>query len=86
MQSTEQNLTTILVTGGAGYIGSHMVWALLNQRTEAGARMYNVVVFDNFSLGYTYPVSQHLGPQLINKEFSESGEGKGGFFACIFEG
>ncbi len=35
---------TVLVTGGAGYIGSHMVWALL-ERGEA------VVVVDNLSTG-----------------------------------
>ena len=32
----------ILVTGGAGYIGSHMVVSLV----EAG---YNPIIFDNFS-------------------------------------
>ena len=35
---------TILVTGGAGYIGSHMV-RLLDQRG------YNVLVYDNLSRG-----------------------------------
>ncbi len=35
----------ILVTGGAGYIGSHNVIALL----EAG---YNVIIFDNLELGH----------------------------------
>jgi UDP-glucose 4-epimerase len=36
---------TILVTGGAGYIGSHMVHALVD-------RGYDVVVVDNLSTGY----------------------------------
>ena len=39
--TTHHPLSTILVTGGAGYIGSHTVILLI----EAG---YNVVVFDNF--------------------------------------
>jgi UDP-glucose 4-epimerase len=38
---------TILVTGGAGYIGSHMVHALL----DAGA---SVVVLDNLSTGFRW--------------------------------
>ncbi|MCE3258343.1 MAG: UDP-galactose 4-epimerase, partial [Nitrobacter vulgaris] len=37
---------TVLVTGGAGYIGSHMVLAL----AEAGE---NVVVIDNLSTGFS---------------------------------
>jgi UDP-glucose 4-epimerase len=40
---------TILVTGGAGYIGSHMVHALL----DAGER---VVVLDNLSTGFAWAV------------------------------
>ena len=41
---------TILVTGGAGYIGSHMVLAL----TDIGE---DVVVLDNLSTGYWWSVS-----------------------------
>jgi UDP-glucose 4-epimerase len=40
---------TILVTGGAGYIGSHMVHALL----DAGERL---VVLDNLSTGFDWAV------------------------------
>lgn len=40
---------TILVTGGAGYIGSHMVLALL----DAGER---VIVLDNLSTGFSWAV------------------------------
>src|SRR5262247_3838595 len=38
---------TVLVTGGAGYIGSHMVYALV----DAGER---VVVLDNLSTGFDW--------------------------------
>jgi len=38
---------SVLVTGGGGYIGSHMVWALL----DAGE---NVIVVDNFTTGFTW--------------------------------
>ena len=40
---------TILVTGGAGYIGSHMAWELL----DAGEQ---VVVLDNLSTGFRWAV------------------------------
>jgi UDP-glucose 4-epimerase len=42
---------TILVTGGAGYIGSHMVHAL----ADAGER---VVVLDNLSTGFAWAVGK----------------------------
>ena len=41
---------TVLVTGGAGYIGSHMVHALV----DAGER---VVVLDNLATGFDCPFS-----------------------------
>lgn len=41
---------TTLVTGGAGYIGSHMVWELLD-------RGENVVVLDRLSTGFDWAVA-----------------------------
>jgi UDP-glucose 4-epimerase len=48
---------TVLVTGGAGYIGSHMVYALV----EAGER---VVVIDNLSTGFATSVPSGV-PLLV---------------------
>src|SRR5438552_18882782 len=42
---------TVLVTGGAGYIGSHMVYALV----AAGER---VVVLDNLSTGFDWAIAE----------------------------
>src|SRR6201985_1576819 len=44
---------TILVTGGAGYIGSHMVHALV----DAGER---VVVLDNLSTGFDWALPRDV--------------------------
>jgi len=52
------NINTILVTGGAGYIGSHTCVELLN----AG---YNVVVFDNFC--NSHPESLRRVEQITGK-------------------
>ena len=38
-------LQTVLVTGGAGYVGSHVAWELLEQG-------YDVVVVDNLQQGH----------------------------------
>lgn len=44
---------TILVTGGAGYIGSHMVWELVDQNEK-------VVVLDRLSTGFDWAVPQEV--------------------------
>jgi UDP-glucose 4-epimerase len=50
--------STILVTGGAGYIGSHAVLAL----KQAG---YEVVIFDNLEYGHQELVDSVLGVELF---------------------
>ena len=53
-----ESLQTILVTGGAGYIGSHTVKALL-------AAGYEVIIFDNLVYGHRHLVEKVLGVKLI---------------------
>lgn len=50
---------TVLVTGGAGYVGSHTVITLL----EDG---YNVVVIDNFSNGSPGKYTRRVSFSLVN--------------------
>ena len=54
---------TVLVTGGAGYIGSHMVLELL----DAGE---SVVVLDNLSTGFRWAMPE--GVSLVVEEGSEA--------------
>lgn len=53
----------VLVTGGAGYIGSHMVWALL----EAGE---DVVVVDRLSTGFDWAVAPEA--TLVRADIADS--------------
>ncbi|MEH1806894.1 MAG: GDP-mannose 4,6-dehydratase [Nostoc sp.] len=57
-------MSTILVTGGAGYIGSHAVLALKN----AG---YEVIVLDNLSNGHRELVEDVLQVKLIVGDMSD---------------
>jgi UDP-glucose 4-epimerase len=50
---------TVLVTGGAGYIGSHMVYEL----ADAGER---VVVLDNLSTGFDWAVAKSV-PLIVGE-------------------
>ena len=47
-------MSTVLVTGGAGYVGSHAVLAL-------AAAGYDVVVYDNLSAGHEEAVRRIAG-------------------------
>ena len=53
---------SILVTGGAGYIGSHMVWHLV----DAGE---DVVVLDNLSTGFDWAVAPEA--QLVSGDIGD---------------
>ena len=55
---TEKQRPTILVTGGAGYIGSHAVQALQ-------AKGYEIIILDNLMYGHQDLVEQVLQAKLI---------------------
>ena len=57
------NVMSVLVTGGAGYIGSHMVLELL----DAGEK---VVVIDNLSTGYRWAVAP--GADLVVADIADT--------------
>ena len=60
---------TVLVTGGAGYIGSHMVYTLV----DAGER---VVVIDNLTTGFDWAVAP--GARLVVGDIGDPGTGRAG--------
>ena len=51
----------ILVTGGAGFIGSHLVERLINQK-------YEVIIIDDLSSGYKNNLPSTQADRLINKQ------------------
>lgn len=57
----------ILVTGGAGYIGSHCVLALLKRKKE-------VVIFDNLSTGHRETVEKLPGAKFIEGDLKNPGD------------
>lgn len=56
------SVKTVLVVGGAGYIGSHMVWLL-------GQKGVDVVTLDNFSSGYPDAI---LHGQFVHGDIGDS--------------
>jgi UDP-glucose 4-epimerase len=64
-QQTAPADTTILVTGGAGYIGAHTVLAL----KEKG---YRVIVFDNLVYGHRDLVEKVLDAELIEGDINDT--------------
>ena len=69
---SEPNARVMLVTGGGGFIGSHLVEALL-------AHGYNVRVLDNFATGRLERI--HRSADLIHGDIR-----KGAFIAPSFQG
>ncbi len=55
----------VLVTGGAGFIGSHIVDRLLNDG-------HDVVVLDNFSTGHRHNLPEHKALTIIEGDVSHS--------------
>ncbi len=53
---------TVLVTGGAGYIGSHMVWELLDNHEE-------VLIVDNLTTGFKWAIPE--GVKFVNANIGD---------------
>ena len=83
----ETSKTSVLVTGGAGYIGSHAVLAL----QDAG---WSVAVIDNLSTGFRFAIPDgvafYLGDiadgDLLSRIFAEQGMGDGAGAIMHFAG
>ena len=62
------NRSTVIITGGAGFIGSHLVDALLEKENQ-------VIVLDNFSTGRLENLKHVLDKiQLIECDISKPGK------------
>ncbi len=59
-------MRTFLVTGGAGFVGSHLVEALL-------ARGDRVRVFDNFSTGHRQNIPNHKHVEVVEGDLVDTG-------------
>ena len=56
-------MTSYLVTGGAGFIGSHIVERLVNQRLaqmDAGQEPDTIRILDDFSTGFEQNIAPYL--------------------------
>ena len=53
---------TVLVTGGAGYIGSHMVWELLDNNED-------VLIVDNLTTGFEWAIPE--GVKFVNANIGD---------------
>ena len=53
-----------IVTGGAGFIGSHLVERLINQK-------YEVIIIDDLSSGYKNNLPSAQADRLINKQIRD---------------
>ena len=61
MQSLTKSNKTYIVTGGAGFIGSHLAESLVNDA-------HNVVIIDDLSSGYEDNISAGLSNSLIKNQ------------------
>jgi UDP-glucose 4-epimerase len=71
-------MSYVLVTGGAGFIGSHLVDALLEENKK-------VIVIDNLSMGNTNNLPKHDDLTFIKGDISDSDQIDSLFEEYIFE-
>ena len=75
---------SILITGGAGYIGSHVAEKLIQQK-------YNVVIIDNLKTGYKKLISKKAifiksdinNKELLVKTINRYNDPNNNSFSCV---